>query len=320
MQPNENWAKGHDSFLTPLQQRAYEGYQRLVTEANRRGWKPASLISLHPFHWPVTGPIHQTDIKVPAVPLTEELWNKSPKLKLSNGLEVPFAHYVFTMWRPCQRKYLLGQMDFEEQNESSHIWPLEQAEDAVKQNGLGADRGGVFCYEGAHPPLSAKETFEQERALFEQAHATQMVYYETMYTRYSDAYMTIRTTNSWRDLVGKGKYHRWIALYLYRVGRLKALPSWYEEIAAPGTKMNEKCGWCKRNVEPDSVGCPHCDYILRPFEAFAKFSIDAGTPGARAAAKRCSQNELRVLVESGVLSIEQLIEWNIEAPGKPKAK
>lgn len=320
MQPHDGYTKQSDPFLTPLQQRAYAEYKRLETEANRRGWPPGSLISLHPFTWPVTGPVHQADIKVPAVPLTEEFWGKSPKLKVSNGLEIPFTQYVFTMWRPSQRKYLVGQIDFEEVNESGHIWPIEQAEDAVHQNALGADRGGVFCYEGSHPPLSRKETFDYERALLEKAHAEQMVYYETMYTRYSDAFLTRQTTSSWRDLVGKGKYHRWIALYLYRVGRLKALPSWYEEISAPGQKANEKCDQCQQNVEPNSVICRHCGRVMRPFDAFAKLMIDEDTPGAKLAAKRCTPTELKVLVDNGVLSAELMVAWGMELPKGTKTK
>ena len=311
MQPHEGYGKGHDPFLTPLQQRAYDGYKRLEAEANRRGWQPASVISLHPFNWPVTGPIHQADIRIPAVSLTEKLWDESSKLRLNNGLAVPFVQYVFTMWQPCQRKYLIGQIDFEEENDSSHIWPLEQAQDAVSQNNLGADRGGVFCYEGSHPPLSNMKTQAAERSLLESAHRAQMTYYETQYTRYSDAYLTRQSTSSWRDIVGKGKYHRWIALYLYRVGRLKNLPAWYEEIAAPGVKANEKCDQCQQNVEPGSVICRHCGRVLRPFDAFAKLHIDAETPGARLVAKRCNQNELKVLLEGKFLSAEQLEEWGI---------
>jgi len=318
MQPNENYAKGHDPFLTPLQQRAWESYQRLVTEANRRGWQPASVISLHPFHWPVTGPIHQADIRIPAVPLSEDHWNNAAKLKLSNGLHIPFTQYVFTMWRPSQRKYLVGQLDYEEVNESSHIWPIEQAEDAVHQNNLGADRGGVFCYEGAHIPLANPETRDMERERLEAAHASQMLYYETMYNRFSDAYTSRQTTNSWRDLVGKGKYHRWIAQYLYRIGRLKSLPAWYEEMVEPGRKANEKCDQCQQNVEPGSVICRHCNRVLRPFDAFAKLMIDDETPGAKLVAKRCNLNELKVLVKGNILTEEKLIAWGIELPDSKK--
>lgn len=313
-QPHEGFTKNLDPFLTPLQQRAFEGYQRLEAEAARRGWSPASVISLHPFAWPVTGPVHQADIKIPAIPLSEDMWEKAPKLKLASGLLVPFAQYVFTMWRPSQRKYLIGQLDYEEVNESSHIWPLEQAQDAVHQNSLSADRGGVFCYEGSHPPLRDPRTAEKEQALFEEAFRTQMVYYESYYTRCADAYMSRQTTSAWRDLVGRGKYHRWIALYLYRIGRLKALPSWYEEIVSPGQHANEKCDSCKQNVEPGSVICRHCNRVLKPFEAFAKYMIDADTPGARLSAKRCKETEIKVLVENDILTLDDLKAWGIPEP------
>lgn len=327
MQPHDGYTKTADPFLTPMQQLAADDYRNLCIEADRRGWKPASLISLHPFNWPITGPIHGPDIRVPAVPLSQEQWDRSPKLKLRNGLDVPFAQYVFTMWRPSQGTYLIGTVDFTERVTASHCWPIDQARDGVHQNNLNEDRGGVFCYEGSHVPLAVNRPWDpegktraQEQDLLEDAFAKQIVYYNNMYSKFSDAYMTRQTTNSWKDLVGKGKYHRWIALYLYRAGMLKEMPAWYQEISAPGQKANEKCAQCMQNVEPGSVICRHCHFVLRPFDAFAKLMIDAETPGARLAAKRLNANELKSLVNNQLISEEALADWGIELPGKDKKK
>lgn len=319
-QPHGSHAVRHDPFLTPLQQQAVNGYLRLKEEADRRGWTPASLISLHPFTWPVTGPIHQCDIRIPNVPLDKDLWLASPKLKTAAGLEVPYVQHIFPQWKPLQQKYLLGQIDFEEVNDSGHIWPIDQANDAVHQNGLGADRGGVFSYEGTHQPGAEKDKAQAELAQFETAHAVQMNYYVEQYEKFSDAYMSRQTTNSWRDMVGKGKFHRWIAMYLYRIGSIKELPAWYQEIAQAGGKAADKCDQCKQNVEPGSVVCRHCNRVLNPFEAFAKLMIDADTPGAKLAAKRLTPAEVKTLVEGGRLSEEQAEQWGLEHKGKGKAK
>ena len=320
LQPNEKWAASHDPFLTPGQQQALAGYKRLQAEANRRGWTPASLISLHPFQWPVTGPVHQVDIRIPAVPLDSDVWLNSPKLKLANGAEIPYVQYVFAQWKPLQQKYLLGQLDFEEVNDSGHIWPLEQAEDGVKQNSLGADRGGVFCYDGTHAPCAPGTHAADERAQLEEAHRVQMHYYTGWYEKASDAYMGRNTTNSWKDLIGKGKYHRWIAMYLYRLGAIRELPAWYQEISQVGAKSQRKCGQCGHNLEPTAIICmpKQCGWVADPYRAFDELHIDADTPGAKLAAKRLAPAELTALVKSGRLSQEQMEEWNLLPRSKSK--
>jgi hypothetical protein len=268
----------------------------------------------------VTGPIHQVDIRVPAVPLAQDAWLAAPKLKLQSGLEVPYAVYVFNQWKPLQQKYLLGQIDFEEVNDSGHIWPIQQAEDAVAQNGIGADRGGVFCYEGVHLPCSVEEKALAEHAQLEEAHRVQMNYYTNWYEKASDAYMGRNSTNSWKDLVGKGKYHRWIAMYLFRIGSIKELPPWYQEISQPGAAAQRKCGSCGHNLEPTAVICSpkQCGWVADPFRAFNELHIDAETPGAKLAAKRLTQPELEKLVKADRLSAETLAEWGISLDGKKR--
>jgi len=298
-----------DSFLTPLQQQAVNGYRRLQAEAQRRGWSPASLINLHPFQWPVTGPVHQVDIRIPAVPLDKDVWLAAPKLKLASGLEIPYTQYIFGQWKPLQQKYLMGQIDFEEVNDSGHIWPLEQAEDAVKQNSLSGDRGGVFCYEGIHQPSN------KEMSLVEEAHRAQMAYYRDWYDKANDAYRSINSTTSWRDLVGKGKYHRWIAKYLFLIGSIKDLPTWYQEMSQVGGKAHRKCGACGHNLEPEAVICSPktCGWVANPYRAFAELLIDADTPGAKLAAKRLSEDEIEKLIAAGHLTEQNFVDWGFAA-------
>ena len=78
-----------DPFLTPGQQRLRQGYLKLKGEAERRGFSPASVISMQAFSWPVTGPVYPSDIKILAVPLSKEHWLTAPKILLPNSLEVP---------------------------------------------------------------------------------------------------------------------------------------------------------------------------------------------------------------------------------------
>jgi hypothetical protein len=312
-QPHEGFAAGKDSFLTPLQQQQLATYRRLEAEAKRRGWTPASLISLHPFSWPVTGPVHQVDIRIPAVALDKDVWLAAPKLRLRSGLEIPYAHYVFTQWKPMQMKYLQGQLDFEEVNDSGHIWPIEQAEDAIKQNDLGANRGGVFAYEGTHLPLSLREKYTEELDKLEASHAVQMNYYQQWYEKAQDAYMGRNTTNSWKDLIGKGKYHRWIATYFLRIGKIRELPAWCEEMSSPGNQAH-KCDQCQQNVERDAPICRHCNRVLKPYEAFSRLMIDADTPGAKLCAKRLKPEELQSLIDDHRLSAGDLAKWEMEVP------
>lgn len=317
MQPGselEAAGKAADPFLTPLQQQKRTAYLRLQEDAQRRGWQPASLTSLHPFSWPVTGPVHQVDIRVPAVPLDRELWDAAPKLKLRSGLEVPYVQYVFAQWKPQQLKYVVGQLDFEEVSDSGHIWPLDQAEDAIKQNAIGADRGGVFCFEGVHKPGSNEKTRDREMALLEEAHRVQMIYYTDWYEKASDAFLGRQTTNSWKDLVGKGKYHRWMAMYLFRVGKIPALPSWYHEVASVGAKAQRKCGACGHNLEPTTVICSpkSCGWVADPYRAFNELLIDADTPGAKLVAKRLSTDEINALIENDRIPERQFVEWGFE--------
>lgn len=318
----EKHARSTDPFLTPLQQQALQGYRRLQADAERRGWKPASLINLHPFSWPVTGPVHQVDIRIPAVPLDNDVWLASPKLKLADGLEVPYTQHAFVQWKPLQQKYLMGQIDFEEVNDSGHIWPIEQAEDAVKQNSLGADRGGVFCFEGTHRPGANPDSRKAEMVLLEEAHRVQIVYYTNWYEKACDAYMGRQTTNSWKDLIGKGKYHRWIAMYLFRLGKIRELPSWYQEVSQVGGKQQRKCGSCGHNLEPTAVICSPktCGWVADPFRAFDELLIDAETPGAKLAAKRLTSEQIDKLIESGRLAVEDFEEWGFVAQSDNKPR
>lgn len=312
-------ALASDQFLTPSQQRLRENYLRLKEEAERRGYSPASVINLHPFSWPVTGPVHQADIKIPAVPLNEEHWIVAHKLKLSNGLEVPFTQHVFPTWKPQQCRYVIGQIDFEEETRNEHIWPIEQAQDAIGQNSRGADRGGAFCYEGIHTPLTNLATELRERELLERAHLVQMAHYTEQFEKFSDAYMSRASTNAWKDLAGKGRTHRWIAMYLFRVGGIPKLPAWYEETSQVGALKQAKCAQCAQSVEPGSVICRHCGRVLNPYVAFAELMIDAETPGAKLAAKRLSDSELDLLMKNGTLEQEQVEKWGLIVTRKSKA-
>lgn len=323
MQPHDGIVKtAGDTFLTPIQQQAVNGYRRLQEEAERQGPRPATVVSMLPFSLNVSGPIYPTDVRIPGVPLAKESWEKAAKMKI-RGTEVPYVLSVFNQWKPLQQKYVTGQIegDFEEINDSGIIWPIEQAEDAVRQNSNGADRGGVFCYEGIHYPLKKQEALAVEQFAADTAYDTLMRYCTGYYEKVSDGYMSRQTTSTWRDLVGKGKYHRWIAQYLFNVGAIRELPEWYQEIAMAGGKHQPKCDQCKQNVEPDAPICRHCHRVLNPFEAFAKLMIDADTPGAKLAAKRLKDNELKVLMESGVLEQEWLEQAGIiVTKGEKKAK
>ena len=182
------------------------------------------------------------------------------------------------------------------------------------------DPTGVFCYDGTHQPGSVRDKASEELALFEDAHAVQMRYYVGQYEKFSDAYMSRQTTNSWRDMVGKGKYHRWIAMYMFRIGAIRELPAWYQEVAQAGGKPQPKCDQCKQNIEEGAVTCRHCNRVLKPFEAFAGLHIDADTPGAKLAAKRLNPAEVRILIEGGRLSEEKATEWALEIETKGKGK
>lgn len=328
-QPHAKYAQDRDPFLTPLQQEEIASYQELEAEANRRGWSPASVISLHPFYCTATGPIHQVDIRVPGVPLDQEMWDIAPKVPLSSGLCVPYVQYVFAQWKPLLVRYLRGQLDYNEVTRSGHLWPIEQAQDAVDQNNRGEDRGGVFCYEGLHLPLSPANREDKhvgmvakERQLLETAHTSQMIYYENFFSRLNDAYGSRTTTNSWKDLVGTGTRHRSIAKYLKLIGRIREYPVWYTDMMPVGTKV-PKCDQCQQNVERGAIICRHCNRVLNPFEAFGKMMIDADTPGAKLVAKRLNDKELKVLIDGGILDQEKLSEWGIitikkEKPSQPR--
>lgn len=306
-QPHQGLTTQFDPFLTAGQQKLREGYNRLKAEADRRGFSPASVINMHAFSWPVTGPVYPTNIDMQPVPLSKEHWITAPKVKLPNGLEVPYTQYVFTEWKPLQQKYLIGQLDFEEVNDSGHIWPIDQALDAVGQNSLSADRGGVICYEGAHRPCVPSQTADAELKNFAAAHATLMRYYESQHEKYLDAYASRQSTNSWKDLAGKGKYHRWIAMYLRNIGRIADLPVYCQDYAAPNALKAAKCDQCQQNVEDGAIICRHCARVLNPFLAFQKLMIDAETPGARLAAKRLTVEEIKLLAKKEIFSDDDLL-------------
>ena len=229
-----------DPFLTDSQKRAMSQYAKLKAEAERNGWQPASVISMHAFSWPVTGPTYPANVNIQAVPISKEHWLVAPKILLPNGIEAPYTQHVFTEWKPTVWRYYEGQQtDPEMITGSGHIWPIDQARDAVVQNKFGGDRGGVFCYEGAHRPGSERSTAAEELTQFAEAHAALLLYYQAEHEKYLDAWQA-KGTDSWKNRAGKGKYHRWIAHYLFNIGKLENLPLYCQEYVSPNESKRQR--------------------------------------------------------------------------------
>lgn len=286
--------------------------RKMQIDAITRGYKPASLINLQPFVVTAQGVLlHEP--KIPGVSLVDEFWDASLKLKLSNGLEIPFQQHVIANPEFTVGSYTVGgELDASEMMGSETWWPISLAQDIVEQQNRMEQRGGVFAYEGNHLPMmgtiphieSGQNQFGvvltchcnacvQKKA--DEAYDIAIKFHTTMFNYAQDN----MTSGESKDKKRVKPMHKWCTEYLLKVGVLKQRPSWLLEVGKFVAESTEKpllCD-CGTTALPKAYFCGRCNRIVRPFEAYRDGKIELDTPGAEVALRQCSKDQL---IELGI--------------------
>lgn len=296
--------------ISAMDQAKLSQLRSMQIDAITRQYKPASFINMHPFVVTAQGVLlHEP--KIPGVSLVDEFWEASLKLKLSNGMEVPFQQHVIANPEFSVGEYVVGsEADSTGVMGNKTWWPIELAQDIVIQQNRMERRGGVFAYEGSHPPMhgdfphieSGTNQFGIELTCYcnscvlkraDEAYDHAIAFYTTNY-HYAQDNMT---SGEAKDKKRVKPMHKWSTEYLLKVGVLKQRPSWLLEIGKFVTESTEKpliCD-CGTTALPKAYFCGRCNRIVRPFEAYRDGKIELDTPGAVGALRQCSKEQLEEL-------------------------
>src|SRR6266851_2330278 len=152
--------------LTPIEAARYSQLVEMQQEAAEKGWHAASVVNLNPFSLNPPSVLLK-GLKIAAVPLTDELWAASLKLKLRGGLAIPYVHHVIPNPEFTVLEQVTGTdaQSFMGSIKNKTWWPMDLAKDIVTCNNMNENRGGVFHYRGEHSPLTNPATFKAEQDL-----------------------------------------------------------------------------------------------------------------------------------------------------------
>lgn len=296
--------------ISAMDQARLSQLRSMQIDAIQRQWKPASVINLHPFAVSAQGVLlHEP--KIPGVLLADEFWDASLKLKLSNGMEIPFQQHMIANPEFTVGEYVVGsETDATGIMGNKTWWPIELARDIVDQQNRMERRGGVFAYEGSHLPMTGSsphlERFNNEFGIeltcycnacvqkqADEAYNSAISFYTAMFEYAQENMMSGDAKDKKRV-----KYmHRWCTEYLIKVGVLKQRPPWILEIGKFVAESTEKpliCD-CGATALPKAYFCGRCNRIVRPFEAYRDGKIELDTPGATVALRQCTKDQLEDL-------------------------
>lgn len=298
-------------MLTPIEASRVSQLYEMMDEANERGWEQASVVNLAPWTQNPSSVLLK-GLRISAVPLAQEAWDASLKLKLKSGLEVPYVQHVIANPEFTVLEQVTGTPgNYQGAIKNKTWWPYDLAKDVVVGNNSMQHRGGVLCYKGSHSPFKGqkqtclKETARPDRPgksegcgcsncvqeLLEEAHQRNIRYCEMMFTEAEQAFAS-RNEKLIRQI---RDYHRWATRYLRRTGVLEKEPAWLNEILTIQDKAPVFCQACGAETRRKAVKCQECGFIIEPFRAFQLGIFDLDTPGAVSTLRRCSKDQLKEL-------------------------
>lgn len=288
-------------MLTPIEQARQAQLHEMIQEAHEKGWQPATVVNLLPMTLNPPS-VLLNGLKVSGVPITEERWAASPKLKLRSGLEVPYiAHVILNPeFNVLEQVTGTDSQSFQGSIKNKTWWPIQLAQDIIYCSDLNQDRGGTFCYKGAHVPMdtaikreSAMATVDEEQELLEACYLRMIRFLTRLFDEAEGAFASkdARAIKNIRD------YHRWGTRYLRRVGVLEVDPTWLTRVLTTQQRAPVQCEQCGTECNNNAIKCtaPGCGFFLKPYDAFMKGMFDLETPGAVTTLRRCSKQQLQRL-------------------------
>lgn len=298
---NEIAGYGRPQILSPLEAARYNQYVEMNIEAREKGWLPASVINLLPMT--INPPsVLLNGLKISGVPVTEERWIGSKKLKLRGGLEIPYVHHVITHPEYSVLEAVTGTDagSFTATVKNKTWWPITLAEDIIACSDLNQGRGGTFCYKGSHVPMdphikreAGMISAEAEQDLFEASYVQMIRFLTSKFDFSAQAY----ASGNKLDIKNVRDAERSATRYLRRVGVLEVDPDWLTRILTTQDRAPVKCGQCDADCSRHAKKCtaPGCGYFIKPYEAFMEGMFDLETPGAITTLRRCTKQQLQRL-------------------------
>jgi hypothetical protein len=298
--PGEGGKTFRPPNLTPIEQARYAQYVEMQIEANEKGWLPATVVNLLPMTLNPSS-VLLNGLRISGVPLNEERWAASPKLKLQGGLEIPYVtHVIMTpSFNVLEQVTGTDLQSFQGSIKNKTWWPIDLAKDIIYGSDLNQERGGTFCYKGAHLPMSVFEreagmsTVEQEREMFESAYTRMIRFLTQRFDFASGAF----ASKSAIDVKNVRENERNATRYLRKVGVLEVDPEWLTRVLTTQDRAPVKCPQCDAACSRYAKKCtaPGCGYFLKPYEAFMEGMFDLETPGAITSLRRCTKHQLQRL-------------------------
>lgn len=293
-----------------IEQRNQQKIRELYTQMKGMPWKPASVVSLHPWTQHAQGP-HFNNLVLNAAPMPEDI--QFPKIELDSGRKIGYTQHVFTTWGRNLRPNDAGEI------EPSAILPIDLALDFIAQHQNSQKSGGLLCFEGVIPihempdvqafvkadPVggSRGETLPLKEAL-EFVHDIQVKHYLHLYEVAEEA---------WAD-TDRRKHHaitpnvRKATRLLRAWGVLHADPAWLKVSLKHTVNAGPViCKSCGTEAKPGALKCTNgtCTYVFSPFRAFKELVIDLRTPGAGLALRRLEPKQVNQLCFARIFTREE---------------
>ena len=295
-------------LLAPAERERLEIFEETYRDLEMRGFFPASLIRFAPWTLSLNGAAHSSK-RLEGVPIEPDSWaTHSPRLKLRNGLSIPFTHHVITApYITVGTRFRgKGENDSYAEMRASVELPIGLARDMANQQNLYKSQGGVLAYEGAELPQKADGTWLSTKSLAwltgnESSPSVEKAVYAAFDRLLSHMKATMdqataaHLSNSKEELREiRGNRFRQAVQYLLNVGVIQTPPSWFtQRFDATSAIANIECPMCSRKVEATRKKC-ECNYILDPFGAYGKAYTEED-PGGLLTARRMTREQLQTL-------------------------
>lgn len=311
-------------MLSASERDRLEMYEEAVADLEVRGYKTASVLRFCPWDQTIDGVAHQLK-KLPGVPTDAEAWRTHvPRVQLSNGLSVPFTHYVITSPYISVGTRFRGRSENDSTSETkaSIDLPIALARDIVGQQNQFLSQGGALCYEGGELPektLDARAWVNHHEQMplshaIDMAVSRMLTHMNSLISQAEQAYMS-DDKNLKREV--RGARFRQAVQYMLNAGQISREPEWFTERSEGSKQKAIECPLCGVRVNATALVCPS-NHVIDPFRAFGK-AYDLTTPGGEMTARRMTRLQLEQLgLYPKVKPMTEFLEEVMTEPDEPK--
>ena len=294
--------------LAPAERERLEIYEETYRDLEMRGFQPASLIRFAPWSLSLDGAAHNCK-RLEGVPIEPDSWaSHQPRMKLKNGLSIPYTHHVVTApYITVGTRFRgKGENDSYAEIRASVELPIGLVRDMANQQNLYKSQGGAFAYEGSELPQKADGTwFTTKTPSWLTANESSPSVETAAYAAFDrllshmkaimDQATAAHLSNSKEELREiRGNRFRQAVQYLMNVGVIQTAPSWFQQrFDATSTMAKTECFNCRRSVDHGTVTC-QCGYVIDPFAGYGKTYTEE-TPGGMMTARRMTREQLQTL-------------------------